>query len=63
MMMASLTNSEEIKGKGKGLGFSVVERRRRKRKKEASGIIRSLEASFYTQKGRNINEIPKIPLE
>ena len=62
MMMASLTDSEEIKGKGR-VRVSVVERRRRKRKEEASRTIRSLEASFYTQKGRDINEIPKIPLE
>ena len=38
-------------------------KKEKKRKEEASGIIRSLEASFYTQKGRDINEIPKIPLE
>ena len=51
------------KSKGKErVRVSVVERRRRERKEEASGTIRSLEASFYTQKGRDINEIPKIPL-
>ena len=52
------------KSKGKEMvRVSVVERRRRKRKEEASGTIGSLKASFYTQKGRDIDEIPKIPLE
>ena len=52
------------KSKGKErVRVSVVERRRRERKEEASGTIRSMEASFYTQKGRDINEISKIPLE
>ena len=48
MMMASLTDSEEIKGKGKGWGFCGG-KEKKKRKEEASGTI-SLEASFiYTE--------------
>ena len=51
------------KSKGKErVRVSVVERRRREKKEEASGIIRSLEASFYTKKGRDISEIFILPL-
>ena len=60
MMMASLTDSEEIKGKGKGQGFCGG-KEKKKRKEEASGTI-SLEASLNTQKGNDIGEIPILPL-
>ena len=61
MMMASLTDSEEIKGKGKGQGF-YGGKEKKKRKEEASGTI-SLEAFFYTQKSRENYEIPIMPLK
>ena len=50
------------KSKGKErVRVSMVERRRRKRKEEASGTIRSLEASFYTQKVGILVKFPKYP--
>ena len=60
MMMASLTDSEEIKGKGKGQGFCGG-KEKKKRKEEASETI-SLEASLNTLKGNGIGEIPILPL-
>ena len=37
-------------------------KKKKKRKKETSARKMKLEASLYTQKGRDINENPKMPL-
>ena len=53
------------KSQGKGmLGFLGKRRRRKKKgKKETSGRKISLQASLYTQKGRENYEIPIMPLK
>ena len=59
MMLVLLLIVMKSKGKERVRVFVVKRRRRRKR-----SVWREmkLEASLYTQKGRDISEIPKIPL-
>ena len=53
--MASLTDSEEIKGKGKGQGFCGG-KEKKKRKEEASGII-----PFIHRRVGILMKFPKYP--